>query len=537
MDNVQLEQLLFQAMDEENPEKKVKILESIVTEDPENENVQSAQYQLGELYLGNKGIEKDADKACQYLKNPADHGHATACFYYGLLLFDKGELSAFDYLCKAWRRGSEPALIRLEQYRNMTGESAVVAQMAQKSIDATYQQITEELEKGVDKGSNSLALGFYYVYELNGHQPDNLKKAQKYLQDAQQNKVFLAGSILSRTAFKNVENPDASARFNDKDKDYGVAGKKVDQELWAQLEDALRKQDKTERYQALKQIADMGDVKDDGKNAVIGRANTLVADYLHKGQGVARDDKAALQYAKKGESFEQSEDDLLGALEILAGDVTEGLSILATGIVCGDFKCSLRLAWLVNHRGGFPYKEQIEKTANATMSEINKALNSNRPQQQKLAVLLGLGDCIMLMPIFFEVKKEDCIQIYQKAKELGRKEEAEKRLAIYNTIKDGTRETPDYNRLNWDFKEYYDTREAERQKQWDEIDQREKDKKHRLTVGKVILYFIISMIVGGITRSPILFLIIFAALIIWKLYDKKKYNESKANDQNGEEKK
>jgi hypothetical protein len=45
------------------------------------------------------------------------------------------------------------------------------------------------------------------------------------------------------------------------------------------------------------------------------------------------------------------------------------------------------------------------------------------------------------------------------------------------------------------------------------------------------------MIVGGITKSPILFLIIFAALIIWKLYDKKKYNESKANDQNGEEKK
>lgn len=537
MDKNQLESILFQGMDETDQEKKRKLFESIADEDQEDENVQTAQYYLGEMYLTGNGVKKDTEKACFYLKNPADHQHASACFYYGLLLFDQGDERAFDYLCDSWKRSWEPALMRLEQYRNMGDRYQTVAQLAQKAIDSCYQELQGKLAAGEDKsGQNSLALALYYIYELNGHQLENLSSAQKYLRIAVEHGSSLAKNILSRTAFKNIVNPEASARFDDAGKDYGDCGGNVNPELWEKLVSALKVNDGKERFSALKAIADRSDSENSSRKAVIGRAQCLVAKELHTGKSVPRDDKMALAYAKKAENLGQGEDHLLGALQILTGDYTEGLQTLATGLICGDLSCSKRLGWLMGHRGDFPFKAELEKTVNVALKVINDTLESSSGDEAARA-LLGAGDTILFMPYFVQKDRSNCVQLYRKAANLGRRCDAEERMELYNQVADKEKfvEIPGTEELNWDFREWYNALVKAAQDRIAANRQREEDKKHKLTVGKVVLYLIISLFAGTIltqiTGIPCLVIVVFAVLVALKLNDQKKYNESKKQDE------
>ena len=142
----------------------VELLESLVatTNDP------GTPLQVARTYLSGAGVEKNIDKAIEYLKVSSDRGHRQAPLLLGLEYFrgtntDRNYRLAQQYLETALERGNNRALISLGDIYWRNRQNALAIESYQKAADL-----------GVDAGKVKIGLAYLDPIRSPGRQAEGL---------------------------------------------------------------------------------------------------------------------------------------------------------------------------------------------------------------------------------------------------------------------------------------------------------------------------------------------------------------------------
>lgn len=225
MTSKQIQEALEEVLSSQDFARRKQLLDSLVTEDPENVDVQAAQYILGDMYFqGKKGVRRDPVRARQMLMNPAKHGHSQALLDLAAIAYQAGKPEAIGLFAQAWAtggNGAEAAAAKLEELRRAGEDEPAFMQLINSAVQPQLTALEKKIREGRStNGSAQLALALYYIYELDGPDGENLQTAYDYLREALAQENPLASIYLKRTAFAHMENPKASARLIDAKTDY-----------------------------------------------------------------------------------------------------------------------------------------------------------------------------------------------------------------------------------------------------------------------------------------------------------------------------
>lgn len=527
MNEERISDLVIEAMNEQDALKKREILEMVVDEDQENSDVQLAQFLLGEMYLNGSGpVEKDRDKSQYYLTNPAKHNHATSLLYLGLIKFDKGDKDCFEYLCRAWVNGNEVAALRLERYCKMTGKEEVISRLAKETIEKYRLDVEQKLRDEAEDKNGILhhAMALYYVYELGGHDPNNIYKAKEYLEEAERLGNGNPRLILKRSGFKNMDAPEVSVRYEDAGRDFGSAqesrikdSKGVSQaDIRRMYAEALKETDPSSKYQKMLQCAGF----DGPYFSIVGEAQYQVGKMLYKGEGIDRNYDLALVFLKDANAHDVTAAlEYTGVIKILRRQYEDGARDLAAGTVLGNLECCLRLAWMrYNHTGG-EYGIKVDEAIKRAFEISVNAVYERRTHHG--LEMLGCGNLLLFLGRLLNQDKKGCLTMYDLAMNAGHMAEGQKMKDIYHrSLSDEGLLQSIIDEANEELIEAQRIQELAREKAGEENGE---EKKHKLTIGKVVLYLLISlfasMIVGPVS------ILIFIGLILYKIMDQKKYKE------------
>lgn len=221
----EIEKMFCEAASTRDFVRRRQLLDALVKEDPENRDVQGAQAMLGGLYFqGRGGAPRDFARAEALLSNPARHGHSQALLQIALIHYQTKKPDAVRIFAQAWAaggNGSEAAATKLEELRRAGTGNPSFMQFLEGQMGPCVEDVQKKIREGKDPdGSRQIAMALYYIYELGGSIPGHLSMARDCLEKALEQGNALAASYLKRTAFDHMENPEASARLMDANRDY-----------------------------------------------------------------------------------------------------------------------------------------------------------------------------------------------------------------------------------------------------------------------------------------------------------------------------
>lgn len=185
--NKQMWEEYLDARYSDNISKKTRVLTKCMEQTEDPMLAASAKRDMGTIFLQQyqeQNEEESLEKAKKYLKEAADAGDEIGNQLYGVLLFNEGNMEAFDYLAEALKLGNIYSAYVLQDNLHMQ-EDFPLAMRIKVRIEQAVEEIVTEYEKLADQDAGAeFVLALIGLYDLGERVGLDRKQGMDHLEKA-----------------------------------------------------------------------------------------------------------------------------------------------------------------------------------------------------------------------------------------------------------------------------------------------------------------------------------------------------------------